>query len=399
MTASRPVRRLLAAPSPSFADHRNTFGPRPALTLAGLTEELERSGLTGRGGAGFPVHRKIAAVGRLVARGKSSVVIGNGSEGEPLSAKDRTLLRQAPHLVIDGLLMCAEVLQASEVHLVIPPESAAGVSAALVERTDAAAVTVRATAHAFVAGEASAVVAGLSGKAPLPTDRRARLAESGLRRRPTLVQNVETLAHIGLIGRFGADWYRRLGRGEDAGTRLFSLSRPGLAPVVIEAESGITLDALLEAIPVGQPPAAALVGGFHGTWVPAEAFPAPSTAEGWASWGATPGAGIVHVLGRGDCGLRMTADILDFLAAASAGQCGPCVNGLPALAHAMRRLAAGHDTRAELDRLAGLVDGRGACSHPDGSIHMMRSALLTFEDDVAAHVRGHCVAHHERVRG
>ncbi|MFI8632881.1 NADH-ubiquinone oxidoreductase-F iron-sulfur binding region domain-containing protein [Microbacterium sp. NPDC077663] len=398
MIVAPVTRRLFASPSASAADHRDTFGPRPAVTLEPLLRALERSGLTGRGGAGFPVHIKMAAVGRLVARGKSAVVVGNGSEGEPLSAKDRTLLLHAPHLVLDGLLMCAEVLQTDDVHLVITPESAANVAAAVSERSDAARIVVHAAAHEYVAGEASALVQRLGGNLPLPTDRRVRLAEKGLRRRPTLVQNVETLAHIGLIGRFGADWYRQVGQGPDAGTRLFSLSRPGMPPMVVEAESGVTIDSLLSALPPGRPAAFALVGGFSGTWIPEAAFHVPSSATGWASWGAAPGAGVVHVLTRGECGLRATADILDFLAHASAGQCGSCVNGLPAIAMAMRQLAAGQDARAELVRLSCLAEGRGACSHPDGSIHMLRSALTTFADDVAAHARGRCVAQYQEAR-
>lgn len=384
--------RLFAAGSSALSAHTATFGPLPHLDLARLLAELESAGLDGRGGAGFPVHRKLAAVARAKERGGAPVVIGNGSEGEPLSAKDRVLLRVAPHLVLDGLAICAEALGASERHLAVTPASLATVDAALAERGESAAVRVHAAEHGFVRGEASALVAGIAGHAAVPADRRVRLAERGLRRRPTLVQNVETLAHIALIARFGAAWHRRMGRDADPGTRLVSVSSRSRKPSVFEVESGTPLG---DIVAVGVPDVearAVLVGGYHGAWVTPEALDTPFSPGGLRTWGAAPGAGIVHVLEAGACGIRVTAEILGFLAAASSRQCGPCLNGLPALAESMRALAAGRDTRAELHRMAGLVEGRGACSHPDGSVRMLRSALMVFADDVDAHASGRCGA-------
>lgn len=389
---SAGTRRLFAAADASLAAHTAMFGPRPRRDLAGLLAELDSSGLDGRGGAGFPVHRKFSAVARAAERGGAPVIVANGSEGEPLSAKDRTLLRAAPHLVIDGLMIAADALGASERHLVVTPASASAVEAALGERDDGGTVRVHVADHGFVGGEASALVAGLSGRPAVPADRRVRLSERGLRRRPTLVQNVETLAHLALIARFGAAWHRAVGRDADAGTRLVSVSSRDRQPAVFEVESGIRLGDLVAAGAPGVRVAAVLVGGYHGAWVTPEALDAPFSSRGLQSWGAVPGAGIVHVLSAGDCGVRVTAEILGYLAAASARQCGPCLNGLPALAESMRLLAAGRDTRAELHRLAGLVDGRGACSHPDGSVRMLRSALTVFADDAAAHAAGLCRA-------
>lgn len=389
---SAGTRRLFAAADASLAAHTAMFGPRPRRDLAGLLAELDSSGLDGRGGAGFPVHRKFSAVARAAERGGAPVIVANGSEGEPLSAKDRTLLRAAPHLVIDGLMIAADALGASERHLVVTPTSASTVEAALGERDDGGTVRVHVADHGFVGGEASALVAGLSGRPAVPADRRVRLSERGLRRRPTLVQNVETLAHLALIARFGAARHRAAGRDADAGTRLVSVSSRDRQPAVFEVESGIRLGDLVAAGAPGVRAAAVLVGGYHGAWVTPEALDAPFSSRGLQSWGAAPGAGIVHVLSAGDCGVRVTAEILGYLAAASARQCGPCLNGLPALAESMRLLAAGRDTRAELHRLAGLVDGRGACSHPDGSVRMLRSALTVFADDAAAHAAGLCRA-------
>ena len=388
MTASR----LLSATGPDLAAHVAAFGARPSPSLDRLLGELESAGLEGRGGAGFPVHRKLAAVARAAVRGGAPIVVGNGSEGEPLSAKDRVLLQRAPHLVIDGLLICAEALGADEAHLVVHADARPEVEKALVERRDAAIVRLHVADHGFVGGEASALVAGVSGRPGVPSDRVVRLAERGLRRRPTLVQNVESLAQVAVIVRSGAEAHRRHGRAGDAGTRLVSVSAPGAAPIVFEVEGGTPITEILAAAGVLHEPAAVLVGGFHGTWLPPEALDAPLSPRGLDEWGASPGAGVLHVVSHGDCGIRATADMLAFLAAASARQCGPCLNGLPAIAASMRALAAGRDTRDELRRIAGLVDGRGACAHPDGTVRLLRSALTVFADDAQAHTEGRCRA-------
>jgi NADH:ubiquinone oxidoreductase subunit F (NADH-binding) len=388
---SLEVRRLLAAPTPSFDDHRTTFGALPRTDAASLAAQLERAGLTGRGGAGFPAHLKLAAVARQRARQGSAVVVGNGSEGEPLSIKDKVLLTRAPHVVIDGLLACGDALGTDDLRLAVDPAVEASVRGALAERADAAAIRVVAAGHGFVGGEASAVAAAVQGRRAVPSDRVVRLAERGVRRSPTLVQNVETLAHIALIARFGGAWHREHGTAGDPGTRLVSVGGDGMAPRVLEIPGGTPVRRLFDAVgvPVGD---AALIGGYHGAWLRAGLLDAPLSPDGLAAVGARPGAGVVHALAPGRCGLQATAAILTALASAASGQCGPCTNGLPRLAELTRALLAGLDTRNELLRVAGDVDGRGACHHPDGSVRMLRSALSVFAGDADAHTRGRCLA-------
>jgi NADH:ubiquinone oxidoreductase subunit F (NADH-binding) len=137
-----------------------------------------------------------------------------------------------------------------------------------------------------------------------------------------------------------------------------------------------------------------LLGGYHGGWVPARPELAVSRAA-LAPFGASPGAGIVLALPSHVCGLAETARIAGYLADEVAGQCGPCVNGLPRLAGTLGDLAhrrARPGLPAEVERLAALVTGRGACRHPDGTARMIRSAMRAFEPDVAAHLAGHCLA-------
>ncbi len=387
-------RRMLAAGDPSLATHREIFGELPTRKMLGGVEavvaELERAGIAGRGGAAFPTWRKVAAAAES---GRGAIVVANGSEGEPLSAKDATLLHRSPHLVLDGLLLVAGVLRAGEAHLVTTAAQIAPVQRAISERSDAAQLRLRETEDRFISGEASAVANAIERGRAIPRDHTVRLTLSGIGGRPTLILNVETLAHIALTIRFGAEWFRSVGAPDDPGTRLLTISGEN-GPRIVEAPGGTSLRAALSAGGVDPGTVrAVLVGGFHGTWVGTEAFDAPLSPAGLATYGATPGAGILMVLPRGRCGLERTAEIADYLASQSAGQCGPCANGLPEIATVMGRLAR-RDRDTSLPRrlreLGGLVTGRGACHHPDGTSRMVLSALDAFERDVHAHARGLC---------
>jgi NADH:ubiquinone oxidoreductase subunit F (NADH-binding) len=161
-----------------------------------LIGQVELAGLSGRGGAGFPTARKLAAV----AARRNAMGIGNGTEGEPVSAKDKVLMAQSPHLVLDGAVAAASLVGATEAIIVAHPAAADIVTAALRERRrariDGVRLLVIPAAEAFVAGEASAVVHWLEHRIPKPKATPRRLSERGLHGRPTLVQNVETLAHL-----------------------------------------------------------------------------------------------------------------------------------------------------------------------------------------------------------
>ena len=391
MTAPAGLPRLLAAADPSLATHQRLFGalPDPGPIQSVITE-LDRAGLAGRGGAAFPTWLKVASAAES---GRGAVVVANGAEGEPLSAKDRTLLHRSPHLVLDGLLLVARALRASEAHLVTTAGQLAPVQRAIAERRDAAGIRLRETEDRFISGEASAVANAIERTRAIPRDHLVRLTLSGIGGRPTLVLNVETLAHIALTLRFGAEWFRSVGTADDPGTRLLTVARDdGLT--VVEAGGGTTLRAALQVGGVDVTTVrAVLVGGYHGVWVGADALDAPLTTVGLSPWGATPAAGILMVLSRGQCGLERTARIADYLGGQSAGQCGPCANGLPEIAAVMGRLAR-RDRDSSLPRrlreLGGLVTGRGACHHPDGTARMVLSALELFERDAHAHAQGLC---------
>ncbi|BDZ48049.1 NADH dehydrogenase [Frondihabitans sucicola] len=401
------VRRLFAARAADVRSHLEVFGPMPAaFDIGHLLAELDDSGLAGRGGAGFPTWRKlmaaaqanglIAGVGRERTPGRRAVVIANGAEGEPLSRKDETLLRCAPHLVLDGLLLAADTIGARDVVLYSTAGTLEGVARAVADRQDASRVRLVTASDTFLSGEASAVVNAVGGGPALPRDHVQRLTQRGLGGAPTLVQNVETLAHLALLARFGASWFRSQGSPDDPGTRLVSVSGDLPAPRVLELPGGAPLsDALTASGAAPDSLRAVLVGGYHGAWVPADRLDVPLSPGSLAPFGAAPGAGVLMALGAHRCGLEASAEITTYLAGQSARQCGPCANGLPRLAEVLHRLAAKERVSwlpREIERLAGIVTGRGSCHHPDGTSRLVLSALTVFESDVAAHLAGRCEA-------
>ncbi len=381
-----------------LAEHLRAHGPLPLpRSQAALIEELGAAGLTGRGGAAFPTARKIAAVR---AGGREAVVVGNGAEGEPASRKDVTLLWHAPHLVLDGLQLAAAACGASAAALYIHGRkpglyrrlrsvTAARQSAGL-DRLD---VELIEAPPRFLAGEETALVAHVNGGATRPAFRQHRVFERGVGGRPTLVQNVETLAHLALIARYGAAWFSGVGIPGEHGSTLCTVTQADGASRVLEAALGTPLGQLLVLDDGVQ---AVLAGGYHGGWLPAATAGRLRlcNADLWPA-GAFVGAGVLAALPADRCGLVETASVARYLALESAGQCGPCLNGLPRIAAALAVVARPGSARAELANLrrwAGLVTGRGACHHPDGTAAFVASALRVFASEIAEHDRGRCTA-------
>jgi NADH:ubiquinone oxidoreductase subunit F (NADH-binding) len=389
-----PVQRVLAAAASSYGQHLQLLGPLPELPAERIRQLVEDSGLTGRGGAGFPTGRKLAAV----AGRRRAVVVANGAEGEPASSKDRMLLLRAPHLVLDGVALAVRATGATEAHLYAPDDLVDRLLGIARERPDPIAVSLIRAPHTFIAGQETAAIAAVEGRPALPRTAPPMPFASGVRGRPTLVQNVETLAQLGLIARYGPAWFRAIGTAGEPGTRLLTVSGAVFRPGVYEAAAGDTLGAALRlAGGTAGPVQAVLVGGYHGGWVPwlPDTAGLPLTGTALTRYDAAPGAGVLIALPRRRCGLAAAAEIVAYLAGQNAGQCGPCRNGLPELAGNLRELATGWPTKAlvrEIRRLAGLVDGRGACAHPTGTVRLVRSTLRVFGPDVELHLAGRCAA-------
>jgi NADH:ubiquinone oxidoreductase subunit F (NADH-binding) len=364
---------------------------------------LEASGLAGRGGAAFPAAIKLA-----VARsgGAGGIVVVNGMEGEPASDKDKVLLLRVPHLVLDGADLLAAACGADEVVICVPEgrnQIAAAVQAALNERAMARyrAVPERLVRppDRFVAGEESALVRWIDTGDSLPSFRPDKGAPLRIGRRSVLVHNTETLAHVAMIARRGPDSFRRRGMAEEPGTTLVTISGAVQQPGVIEVDRGTPLHDVVARSRPEQVPTAMLVGGYGGTWVGPEHFSTPYASLSLRTIGASAGVGVVVALGPGSCGVAETARIAHYMAGQSAGQCGPCVFGLSAIADDLVRLARGQaeaDLMERLERRLSEVNGRGGCRHPDGVVAMVRSALLVFAPDARAHAHGEPCAHVDR---
>lgn len=400
--------RLLATgaerrtPTEARAAHLAAFGQLPTPARRGahsLIEAVTESDLRGRGGGGFPTGRKMAMVAR--AHG-SKFVVCNATEGEPLSRKDELLLWTAPHLIIDGLLAAAHAVGARQAMLVVSRGNRhlAAIEAAVDLRTEMShgiALTLHHAPERFVVGEESALVNWLNGGPAKPTVSPPRPGERGVKNRPTLVLNAETLSNVALIARYGARWFRSVGTEQEPGSALLTVAGAVHRPGVVEVALGTPLDVVLDAVGgVTEPIGGFLVGGYFGTWLRAD-DPAAVTIShaGLRAVGSTLGAGTIGVFPAAACPVHETARVLTYLAGESAGQCGPCVFGLPAVAQAMARLAAGHRAargHSNLLNLAQLVERRGACALPDGAARLVRSLWSAFPDEVQAHLAGRCSA-------
>jgi len=396
--------RLLAGIGEQPADmrwHERQHGPMPMLRRAErLIDVVEASGLTGRGGAGFPAGRKMRSV---VAGPGSKVVVANGAEGEPASLKDRLLLSRLPHLVLDGMTLAAEAIGASEAYLCVH-----GIEEGLLDHLeyamqerraaglDLVPIQVTGIPGRYVSSEQSAIVQFLNGGPGKPTFSPPRPHERGVKGNPTLVHNVETLAHLALIARHGDRWFRGTGSPSAPGSMLVTISGAVARPGVYEIEMGTPVGQLvmLAGGPF-EPLQALLVGGYFGAWLPVRAaWPVPMTHASLKAAGGALGAGIVIALPASACPIAETARVVRYLAEENAGQCGPCVFGLPALADALGDLAYCGSRNGTVDRVATLlplIERRGACRHPDGATQLVRSLLRAFPADAHWHERtGSC---------
>lgn len=384
-TVDAPVHRLLTGwldtgGAADLAAHTARYGPVPFRDPAALIALVRDAGLRGRGGAWFPTATKLAAV---AAGKRAGTVVANAVESEPGSAKDNALLRVAPHLVLDGIALAVHATGARAAVLCVGRGDPAlpGLHAAVTRRADAVPVRLAQLPPRFVASEESALVNFLNTGEARPVGRPPLPAHQGVRGRPTLVDNVETLAHLALVARFGAAWFRSVGTPSAPGTALVTVGGAVAWRGVREIPLGMPLTTAL-----GQPTepvSAVLVGGFGGTWVrlPTDFALAPDGDP-------QLGVGVLLALPARACGLATTARIVRYLAGESAMQCGPCMFGLGAVARDLDALVAGAPTLDRLRHRLGLVRGRGACAHPDGAARVTASALTVFADDAHAHASG-----------
>jgi NADH:ubiquinone oxidoreductase subunit F (NADH-binding)/ferredoxin len=381
-----------------LAAHRAEFGDLPVLSGAELIRFAAEVDLRGRGGAAFPVARKLRAVLATARLGKRHpVVVVNAAEGEPGSAKDKMLLSRSPHLVLDGAVIAAKALNAREIVVAVAGEGPHlhSISDAVASNSAISRITrVVSLPDRFVSGESGALVNALNGKSALPPGTKFRTSNSGVKGQPTFLSNAETYAQLAILAMLGPAGYASAGLEREPGTVLLTIGGSVARPAVAEVPTGVPLGHVLD-ICGAQMPSGVLVGGYHGLWLTAEAaYQVPVSRTGLAAAGGTLGAGVVLVLGADSCPLGEVSRVAGYLAMQSSGQCGPCKLGLPSVAKSLAAIASGAGGVDELEairRAAFGVRGRGACAHPDGTANFVVSALDAFSEDLSEHMfRGRC---------
>ncbi len=368
--------------------HRELYGDLPDLSGDEIVTMARDAGLTGRGGAGFPTHLKLAAV---LAKGGPAVVVANGSESEPASQKDKALMLHRPFLVIEGAWLVARTISASRIYLYTHNyrHIHASLQRALAQlRPPGVSIEIVTGPDGYVSGESSAVVSFLNRGVALPTF--TRPIDQGVGGLPTAVFNVETLAHLANIARIGSLAFRTLGSSTAPGSRLLTLSGTVFSPgtVVELLHPSPIAEVLMAAGGATDKPVAYLIGGYGGRFTP------PMALLGGEPGGSL-GCGLVGVIPEGACGLEEACRLFDYLASQSARQCGPCRFGLPALQGKLpAALGVRPIRRAEraVTRLSHEIAGRGGCSHPDAATAMLQSAIATFGEELDLHRNGGCSA-------
>jgi NADH:ubiquinone oxidoreductase subunit F (NADH-binding) len=320
-------------------------------------------------------------------------------EGEPASHKDLTLLSTHPHLVLDGAEYLASIVGAQNIAVCVArdnPTVVNHVERALHERTRRSLRGPKLEMHTppwrYVAGEESALVHWLDDNESLPQFRPTRPHVLRIGHAPVIVDNAETCANIGLIGRYGAAWFRGVGTANSPGSALVSVTGAVERPTVLEVALGTPLRVILKSASADPDPQALLLGGYGGSWLEGSHLDLGYCNEALAPQGVSTGAGVIVVLPRSACGIVETLRVVRWMANESARQCGPCAFGLPAIAEDLNHLA--HPSRdplsahKQLEERLGQIDGHGACRHPDGVVRFVRSALVTFAEDFSRHANG-----------
>lgn len=377
-----------------------------------IVPTIKAAGLRGLGGAGFPTHVKWAAVAAEppYAEGGGKWIVCNGNEDEPGTFKDRFLLSRTPHQVIEGALIAAVAVKAANIALYVNPREAQSVSALrmsslawdghpLLEQVSEVVgapvqLHVRESSGLYVGGEETAAVANVMGGFPFPSLKPPYPAQRGVNGAPTLLNNVETLAHVTHIIRNGPEWYRALGLGDAVGTKLFSLSGDVLRPGLHELPMGTSLRELVfdrgGGMLAGKGFKAVFTGGPSNTLLTDRDLDTALDFDSLRARGSRLGTGAMIVVGEGTSILRKTAEYVAFFAANSCGQCPSCKIGTHQVSRLLERIDAGAGRPSDLealDNFTRLLPGSGRCGLVDGAATVLASSLTTFRSEYERAVR------------
>ena len=382
-----------------YAAYSERGGYRSLTAADYLLDEVERSGLLGRGGAAFPLAVKLRAVRDNGTRsGLGTVLVANGEEGEPASIKDRWLLRNRPHLVLDGLRLAAAIVATDRAHVYVSDlQAARSVEAALSEMgagvLGGVNVAVRMVDPTYIAGEETAAVRVLNGGPAKPTDKPPRPFEEGVAGRPTLVSNVETLANLPYIQQHGSAAFRSQGTAGSPGTLLVTITGADRPPGLYEVPHGLPITELLALHGVSTDRVqGALMGGYFAGLLNRQVLDANVDHETFRGLGCGLGCGAISLL-TDDCPVAVAASVLAYFDRENASQCGSCFNGtaaMAAVAGALRDGVAADEDLTRLRRWSVVLRGRGACATLDAATNIAASLLDQFPDQVRRHLENAC---------
>jgi NADH-quinone oxidoreductase subunit F len=376
--------------------------------------EIKRSGLRGRGGGGFPTGLKWEFCHR--APGVQKYMICNADEGDPGAFMDRSTMEGDPHTVIEGVIIAAYAIGASEgyiycraeyplaikrLHIAIKQATEEGfLGANILGSGFDFRVHVKEGAGAFVCGEETALIASIEGKRGMPQPRPPFPAQSGLWGKPTTINNVKTLASIPVIISRGADWYAGIGVEKSAGTAVFALTGNIANAGLIEVPMGITLRELIfeigGGIPGGKRFKAVQTGGPSGGCLPASMLDLPIDYESLASAGSIMGSGGMVVMDEDTCMVDMARFFLSFTQLESCGKCIPCRWGTKQMLDILEDIASGrgrHDDIELLQELAESVKDNSLCGLGQTAPNPVLTSIRYFHDEYENHIkRHHCPA-------
>ncbi len=377
------------------------------MTSTEVREEITRSGLRGRGGAGYPTGLKWTTVAK--AQGTQKYVICNADEGDPGAFMDRSVLESDPYRVLEGMAIAAFAVHASEGYIYCRAEyplavarlrsairsaqRAGWLGAGIGDTSFAFDLQVRLGAGAFVCGEETALIASVEGKRGTPRPRPPYPAVQGLFDCPTLINNVETFASVPTILRKGPDWYAGIGVGRSKGTKVFALAGRVVNTGLVEVPMGMTLREIIfdigGGIVDGRPFKAVQTGGPSGGCIPADHLDTPVSYESLLELGSFMGSGGMIVMDDTSCMVDVAKYFMDFCRDESCGKCVPCRVGTTQLYMLLDLITRGRATMADLaqmERLAGIVQRMSLCGLGQGAPNPIFSTLRYFRDEYLAHI-------------
>jgi bidirectional [NiFe] hydrogenase diaphorase subunit len=372
-----------------------------------VIEEVTKSGLRGRGGAGYPTGLKWSTVAK--ANGARKFVICNANEGDPGAYMDRTILESDPHRVLEGMAIAAYAVGAQQGFIYVRAEYPLAIKRLrtairqaerlnllgnnILGTTFSFSVELRIGAGAFVCGEETALMASIEGKRGTPRPRPPYPAEYGLWGYPTLINNVETFANIPPIIRNGGEWFAKIGTERSKGTKVFALAGRVVNTGLIEVPMGITLREIVfdigGGIPEGKRFKAVQTGGPSGGCIPEQFLDLPVDYESLTKVGSIMGSGGMIVMDETSCMVDVAKFFVEFCMSESCGKCVPCRVGTAHLYELLRRITAGEGTTRDLElleELCDLVKSASLCGLGQTAPNPVLSTLRYFRHEYEAHI-------------